>query len=437
MSGTAYERLGLEPGHYIRFRRGDIVLEGIVMPPYVFTDPNIVVVKLRNGYNIGVLYDEIRDLEILGKRISTVTEEVVGERVSQREDLPRVMVIGTGGTIASRIEYETGAVKPSTTVEELIEAIPEVSEIAYIEAETLFNILSENMRPEYWEKIAERVYWYMRKGVYRGIVVTHGTDTMSYTASAIAFAVTRKTVPVVFVGSQRSSDRPSSDAALNFIGAVTVAVKAPFAESVIAMHYTTSDEKIAVLRGVKTRKMHTSRRDAFRSINARPLALVDPYKREVEVIERDFIPRTDDEPILMNGFEKRVALIYSYPGIDPGILEYLVDRGYRGVVIAGTGFGHVPDYMIPVIKRAVDAGVAIAVTSQTLYGRVDLRVYQTGREMLRAGVIPCGDMLPETAYVKLSWVLDKTQDLSRVREMMAINYVNEYNPRLTEDLFLR
>jgi len=432
----AYKILGVEPGLYIRFRYKNEILEGVVMPPYVFTDPDIIVIKLKNGYNIGVLYSEIKDLEIIEMK-KPEASSISSEKIVQRKDLPKIIVVGTGGTIASKIEYETGAVKPSTSVDELIEAIPEVLDIAYIESETLFNILSENMRPEYWEIIAERIYNYMRDETYKGVIVTHGTDTMSFTASAIAFAIQRKNIPIIFVGSQRSSDRPSSDAALNFIGAVITAVKAPFAESVIAMHHETSDTKIAVSRGVKTRKMHTSRRDTFRSINSRPLALVDPFKKDVELIEKEYIPRSKEEPILMNGFDKKVALIYSYPGIDPEILEFLIEKKYRGIVIAGTGFGHVPEYMTPVIRKAINNNIAVAVTSQTLYGRVNLSVYQTGREMLRAGVIPCEDMLPETAYVKLSWTLYRTDNIESVRKIMLTNYVYEMNPRLTEDLFLR
>jgi len=241
----------------------------------------------------------------------------------------------------------------------------------------------------------------------------------------------------VFVGSQRSSDRPSTDAALNFIGALVAASKAPFAESVVAMHSETSDAEIAIHRGVRVRKMHTSRRDAFQSINARPLALVDPYKREVVVLESTYRQRGRGEPRLLNGFERKVALIYSYPGIDPELIDMLVDKGYRGIVIAGTGFGHVPEKLIPSLKRATEAGVPIAVTSQTLYGRVNLMVYTTGREMLRAGVIPCEDMLPETAYVKLSWILRRARDLEEVRRLMLTNIAGEISERHDINLYKR
>ncbi|MEZ0290717.1 MAG: Glu-tRNA(Gln) amidotransferase subunit GatD, partial [Sulfolobales archaeon] len=366
--------------------------------------------------------------------ISRESKEI--EEIRQREDLPRVKIVGTGGTIASFIEYTTGAVRPSATIEELIKTIPEAAEIAYLESETVFNILSENMRPEYWEVVIEKIYESMKKS-YNGIIVTHGTDTMSFTASAVAFAIQNMPVPVVFVGSQRSSDRPSSDSALNLISALIVATRAPIAESVIVMHSHTSDTLIGVYRGVKTRKMHTSRRDAFKSINETPLALVDPYKREIKIINKNFRERGDREPVLMNGFERKVALIYSYPGIDPELIEFFIEKRYRGIVIAGTGFGHAPEYVIPALKKAISSGISVAITSQTLFGRVNLKVYQTGREMLMAGVIPCEDMLPEVAYVKLSWILKRTEDMDTIRRIMTTNIANEISYRHTEDLFYR
>ncbi len=426
----------LEAGDLVRIKKRDLVIEGIVMPPYIFTDPWVLVIKLKNGYNIGIHIEEIKELEIISKgAIREQTEEI--RKINQETDLPRIRIIGTGGTIASFVDYLTGAVKPVASVDELLELIPEALEIAYVEGENIMNILSENMRPEYWEIIAKKLYEAMKKDVYRGIVVTHGTDTMSFTASAMAFAIQRKNIPIVFVGSQRSSDRPSSDAALNFIGALVAASKAPFAESVVAMHNSSSDDLIAIHRGVKVRKMHTSRRDTFKSINAKPLAYADPIKKDLLIEETTYLPRSSEEPILLNGFEKRVVLIYSYPGIQRDLLEYIIDSGYRGIVIAGTGFGHVPQDLIPVLKKGVDNGVAIAVTSQTLYGRVNLRVYQTGREMLKAGVIPCEDMLPEVAYVKLSWVLYRVNDMDKIKEMMLRNYAYEINTRHTEDLFIR
>ncbi len=426
------EDLGISVGDIVRIWKGNLVLQGIVMPKHTYSAEDIVVIKLESGYNVGVSIDRDTSIEIIGKR--SMEQRGAAEHMGSVGTGSLVKVIGTGGTIASKVEYETGAVKPAMKPEELLEVIPEAGEIARLDVEILMSVLSENMEPEYWERIAEAVYRAMASG-YGGVVITHGTDTMGFTSAAIAFAVQNMPVPAVFVGSQRSSDRPSTDAATNFIAALLAASKAPFAESVVAMHADTSDTEIAIHRGTRVRKMHTSRRDAFQSINSSPLATIDPYKREIKIISRGYRQRGEREPILVNGFERKVALIYSYPGIEPELVEIMIDRGYRGIVIAGTGFGHVPEKLIPSLKRAVDSGVPVAIASQTLYGRVNLMIYTTGREMLRAGVIPCEDMLPEVAYVKLSWILRRARDLGEVRELMLTNIAGEISPRHTKDLY--
>ncbi len=426
------EDLGVGVGDVVRIRKRDLVIQGIVMPKHIYSAPEILVIKLESGYNIGVLIDSGTSIEIIGKRpIDQKSIEISRGAVGSG---PLVKIIGTGGTIASKVEYETGAVRPAMTPEDLLEAIPEAGEIAKLDVEILMSILSENMEPEYWERIAESVYRAMVSG-YEGVVVTHGTDTMGFTSAAIAFAVQNMPVPTVFVGSQRSSDRPSTDAATNFIGALLAAAKAPFAESVVAMHSDISDLEIAIHRGTRVRKMHTSRRDAFKSINAQPIAMIDPYKREIKILSSDYRPRSKEEPILLNGFEKKVALIYSYPGIEAELIDTMIDKGYRGIVVAGTGFGHVPEKLIPSLKRAVEIGIPVAITSQTLHGRVNLAIYTTGREMLRAGVIPCEDMLPETAYVKLSWILRRTRDMDEIRKLMLTNIAGEISLRHTENLY--
>lgn len=424
----------VEVGDLVRIRKGGVIYEGIVMPKHAYSGEDIVVIKLESGYNIGLKIDSETSIEVIRKGAVKQVQRISSK--GARGSGEPIKVIATGGTIASKVEYETGAVRPAMTPEELLEAIPEAGEIATLDVEILMSILSENMEPENWERIAESVYRSMARG-YKGIVVTHGTDTMGYTSAAIAFAIQRMPIPVIFVGSQRSSDRPSTDAFLNFIGALIAASRAPFAESAVAMHSDTSDTEIAIHRGTRVRKMHTSRRDAFQSINAHPIALVDPYKREVRMIASDYRARGNEEPILYNGFERRVALIYSYPGIEAELIEMLIDKGYRGIVIAGTGFGHVPEKIIPTLRRATEMGIPVAITSQTLYGRVNLMIYTTGREMLKAGVIPCEDILPETAYVKLSWVLKRTRDMGEIRRLMLTNIAGEISGRHTVDLYRR
>jgi len=406
------------------------------MPKHALSAPEMIVLKLDNGYNVGIDSSKIARIEVVECR--PFREYSLVPTVQFDPSLPLVKVVGTGGTIASRVEYETGAVKPAMTPQDLLELMPELGRIARLEVEVLFNILSENMTPHHWEQIALCVARTIERSDVSGIVIAHGTDTMSYTAAALAFALQNLPYPIVLVGAQRSSDRPSTDAALNFISAVITTLRAPFGEVVVCMHGTPSDTYSLVHRGVKVRKMHSSRRDAFQSINDYPLARVWPLEGRVEVLNRRFIPRKDKDSLrVIARFEPRVALVKAYPGFQPEIIDMLVDRGFKGIVIEGTGLGHINEQSIPSIKRAVELGVAVVMTTQTLFGRVNMNVYLTGRRLLEAGVIPCSDMLPETAFVKLSWVLAQTQDLNEVRKLMLTNFVNEINPIHTPDLYPR
>ena len=427
------ESIGAEPGDRIRvFAIDGAVIEGVILPRYELGDSNVLVVKLGSGYNVGIHVNRIRKVEILGK---ATKRGPIGAPVSLLEETPSppqgilVSILGTGGTIASRVDYETGAVKPSMSQEEVLLAVPEVLNYASIEVEEVFSVLSEEMKPWMWERIVDAVARKIESGV-SGVVVTHGTDTMSYTAAALSFAFHRGLpVPVALVGAQRSSDRPSSDAAFNLLSAVIVAAKAPFSEVVVVMHGETGDTYSLAHRGVRVRKMHTSRRDAFQSINAPPLARVYPDSGRIEVLDNEYRPRGSQGLVVDNGFDGKVAYVKHYPGPIAEILETLIDKGFHGIVIEGTGFGHVSTDAIKAIERAIDEGIPVVVASQTLFGRVNLNVYSTGRRMLKAGVIPVEDMLPETAYVKLSWVLARTRDLGEVRRLMTSNLVGEISYR--------
>ena len=428
---------GLNVGDYVRIvekENGNTsVYEGIVMNPYELSEGETLTLKLDNGYNIGILVDQIVSVEILEK--ARPKGELKFEEVfPKRPDFPSVAIIGTGGTIASRIDYKTGAVHAAFTAEELAKAVPEIFEIANITPKLLFNIMSEDMKPEYWIRIAHEVARFLNNGE-DGVVIAHGTDTMGYTAAALSFMLRDLGKPVILVGSQRSSDRPSSDAAMNLICSVKMAT-ADFGEVAVVMHGETGDTYCLAHRGTKVRKMHTSRRDAFRSINDIPIARIWP-KGEVEFLRSDYRKRAESEVWVDDEMEERVALLKAFPGMSPEIIDFFVDKGYKGIVLEGTGLGHVPTYLIDTIKRATDEGVTVCMTSQCLYGRVNLNVYSTGRRLLKAGVIPCEDMLPETAYVKLMWVLGHTDDPKEVREMMLTNYAGEITPYTRFDTFLR
>ncbi|MEM0049275.1 MAG: Glu-tRNA(Gln) amidotransferase subunit GatD, partial [Candidatus Bathyarchaeia archaeon] len=262
---------GAEIGDLVRIIKDDVVLEGILIPRSEYGDERHITIKIRSGYNIGVEVTPSTRIE----RVSPETKPafIPPQPPEQKPGLPKVSILGTGGTIASRVDYRTGAVRPVMSASELYSIVPELADIAVIETEMLFNILSEDMTPKHWSIMAEAVARHIKNGV-QGVVIAHGTDTMGYSAAALSFALQNLPVPVILVGAQRSGDRPSSDAALNLIGAVTAASRAPFAEVSVAMHETTSDESIILHRGTKVRKCHTSRRDAFKTINATPLARV-------------------------------------------------------------------------------------------------------------------------------------------------------------------
>jgi len=427
------EKLGAHIGCRVRIiLSSNTIIEGLIMPKHEFSDLSTIVIKLDNGYNIGIDTKSMNSIELIECREFL---KVTPPPVTLRPQLPKTKILGCGGTIASKVEYETGAVKPAMSPAELLELIPELIDLTNLDVEVVFNILSEDMTPRHWSEIAQRV----RKAIEQevdGIVVTHGTDTMSYTAAALAFALQKLPLPIALVGSQRSSDRPSTDAALNLLAAVITTLQAPFGEVVVVMHGTSSDTIAYVHRGVKVRKMHSSRRDAFQSINDKPLAIIDLEKRILKVTNPRYIPRSSREELeFYCNFDDRVALVKAYPGFQSEIIDMLVDKGFHGIVIEGTGLGHIGSYTLNSIKRAIEQGVAIVMTTQTLFGRVNMNVYTTGRKLLEAGVIPGEDMLPEVAYVKLSWILAQTKDLDRVRQMMLTNFVNEINPVHTPDLY--
>ncbi|MCC6003172.1 MAG: Glu-tRNA(Gln) amidotransferase subunit GatD [Thermofilum sp.] len=417
---------------------GGGVLEGLLMPRPAFGDPDVIVVKLDNGYNIGISVERVSSITLVQRFSSKKSELHEGSaHPTHREELSKehVYFLSTGGTIASRVDYVTGAVYPYFTAEELYSMIPELREIARISTKTVFSIFSENMTPQHWSQLAleiERVF--REESDIRGVVIAHGTDTLHYTAAAMAFAIHQAPGPIVFVGAQRSSDRPSSDAALNTIGATLVALKAPFAESVIAMHANTSDELILVHRGVRARKMHTSRRDAFMSINALPLAEVNPHTWEMHLKANLYRGRADSVELFPK-FSDKVALVKFYPGMLPDILNFYVEKGFKGIVIEGTGLGHVNQGLIATINEAIRHGVLVAMTSQCLWGRVNLNVYRTGVELLKAGVIPAEDMTPETAYVKLSWIFGQTDDLEEAKQLFLTNIAFEYSKRSELDSY--
>jgi glutamyl-tRNA(Gln) amidotransferase subunit D len=386
---TAIKRAEAEIGDIIRITKDKEVYEGILIPRSEYGDEKHVVIKLKSGYNIGIRITTNTRIEKTGKGAKPAFAQSPPPK--QSPDLPKVAIISTGGTIASRVDYRTGGVRPALTASDLYSVVPELASIARINAQILFSLFSENITPKHWTEIAKAVAVQVEEGV-DGVVVAHGTDTMGYTAAALSFALQNLPVPVILVGSQRSADRPSSDAA------------------------------------TKVRKCHTSRRDTFKSVNASPLAKIGNGK--TTMLTEQYKKRDRARKLLLKPeFDEKVALVKSYPGINPAVIDWYVEKGCRGIVLEGTGLGHVGRCCFEATRKAVQRGVVVAMASQCIWGRVNMNVYDQGRDLLALGVIPLEDILPETATVKLMWILGQTEDTEEAKRLLMTNIANEFSSR--------
>ncbi|MHC4960067.1 MAG: Glu-tRNA(Gln) amidotransferase subunit GatD [Planctomycetota bacterium] len=396
-------------------RRGPFT--GIVLPRSETADDKHIVLKLHTGYNVGVASADVEAMSELGRQVAQY--KIPEQEFPKDPGKPRVKLLGTGGTIASRLDYRTGAVIPAFSPGELYGAVPELADYCNLETEKVCGVFSENIGYEHWKALAERVRDAAEEG-FDGVVIGHGTDTLHHTAAALSFMLEEVPFPVVLVGSQRSSDRPSSDAARNLIAAVRTAAEADLAEVVVCMYGPTSDLYHLLHRGTRVRKMHSSTRSTFRTLGDRPAGLLDGDK--FEWLKPDVKRRNRDGAVRIDtAFEERIALVYYYPNMQPDHLEALLDKGYRGIAIAGTGLGHVNTPCYDVLERAKEMGVLVVMTVQTLWGYCGMYVYDTGRDLMEKGVVPLGNMLPEVAYVKLGCALGRFPD---DREA-AVKYLQE------------
>ncbi len=399
--------------------------KGTILPRAENDDDQHLVLKIATGYNIGIDIRTILKMKEAGYQKANY--KIPEKQFPVTKGLPHVKLFGTGGTIASRLDYRTGAVIPAFTPGELYGSVPELAKICNLSTEKLFAVFSENMGPEQYKTLAKSIGREIENGI-DGIVVAHGTDTLSHTAAALTFMVQNSPVPIILVGSQRSSDRPSSDAALNLMHACFAAGHGNIAEVMVCMFGPTSDEYDFLHRGTRVRKMHSSYRSTFRTISDTPVGTVT--LKGVVPIKEDYNHRRKDKNVtVLPFFEERVAIVYYYPNMHPDMIDSLIDNGYKGIIIAGTGLGHINKPLYPAIERAAAKGIHVFMTVQTLWGYAHMFVYDTGRDLMAKGIVPLENMLPETAYIKLGWVLGQTTERQKVIDMMLTPVNDEITSR--------
>jgi len=397
---------------------GDLTYSGIIMPRYEHSDDKHIVLKLSSGYNIGLEIDKLEKIEKV--RAAGIRTEIF-QKLKKNHSLPKVLLLSTGGTIASKVDYRTGAVTPILTAEELNLSVPELAKIANIDTEVIFSEYSENIMPDHWLQIAQKLIEYSNSD-YSGIIIAHGTDTMHYTSSFLSFALAGYPIPIALVGSQRSSDRASSDAALNLIGATKFLVECKTNGVYVIMHHDENDETIACHLGTRVRKNHTSKRSAFQTIGGDPAYIIVNNKIQRNVKD-DFFRVKEFKPKIK--LDTKVALVKYHPGYDPKLFDKIIEMGFKAIIFEGTGLGHIGKTMYNSVKKAQEKDIFLGMTSQCIDGRIGMTVYESGRDLLDLGIIPLENMIPEVALVKAMWALGNSQDNEEIKKIMLKNIASE------------
>ncbi len=398
---------------------------------YLKKRDGIIELKLENGYNIGIDEKNIAGIKVL-KRIKASVNKSSGKKRSKKSKKPLIYILHTGGTIASKVDYNTGAVHPLFNPEELISMFPEIENYAEIKTKMLFNVLSEDLNFNNYNDIAEEIYKIANEGKAKGIIISQGTDTMHYTASALSFIIENLNIPVILVGAQRSSDRGSSDAHENLMNAVYFIIKSDFKGVAISMHLNSDDDAGVILPAQNSRKMHTSRRDAFKPINRDAIAFVK--NKKIELLESYWNVTGHEEvkgeiQLKFIKPELRIGVIKSRPNLPYNEISFY--NAYDGVVIEGTGLGHInlSNKKLKKELKALASRIPVVMASQCINGRINMNVYSRGRELKEIGVIGnMHTMTPETAYIKLAWLLSNYP--KRVKELFTKDFRGEIISRL-------
>jgi glutamyl-tRNA(Gln) amidotransferase subunit D len=419
-----------QPGDEVRVTTKKGSEEGTLMPSF---EEEVVLIKLKSGYNMGFKRKDVSQITLLQKGKEKKQEKV---KVTQDTTLPTIAILHTGGTIASKVDYRTGGVGSEFTPEELISLFPELKKIANVKSELIAQMWSDDLRFPHFTLIAQTVQKYVDQGV-QGIIIGMGTDNLAVAAAALSFMIEASPVPIVFVGAQRSSDRGSSDAAMNLICAAQFVVEANFGGVAICMHKHADDTTCVLLPATKTYKLHSSRRDAFQAVNDTPLAEVTYTTKKITFLKKKYSKRAS-KLVLAAKMENKVGLLKIHVHMQPEQFSFF--KGYKGLVIEGTGLGQTPGQVpndvakvhkkiYPAIKEVIESGCVVVMTTQCIFGAVNMNVYDKGRDLLKLGIIPGKDMLANTALVKLSWLLANYP--KEVKELMGKNLRGEINEQLT------
>ncbi|NHI92497.1 MAG: Glu-tRNA(Gln) amidotransferase GatDE subunit D [Candidatus Lokiarchaeota archaeon] len=421
----------INAGDKIEIKGKEEKFEGYLIPQTELGDPDIIILKISSGYNVGIRLKEVFEIKKL--KDTRKLESFTAKKLKINKKLPNISILHTGGTIASRLDYRTGGVVSAFSPEELIMLFPELEEIINIKARVITNLWSEDIRIGHYQLMANEIAEEIESGA-DGIILGHGTDTLHYTAAALDFIFSNLPIPILIVGAQRSSDRGSSDAGSNLISAARFIINTDFSGIAVCMHGTSNDTEIFINPPCKTRKMHTSRRDAFRPINVLPIAKLNYLKNEIEFIKKDYLRKDKNRKFeIKSNFEEKVGLIKIYPDFDANLIKYFIDNEYKGLIVEGTGLGHVPGVRDDISKKnekimeylGILAKKAIVImTSQCLYGRINMNVYDKGRDLQNVGIIPGEDMLPEIALIKLKWLLGN-YSIEEARSKARINLKGE------------
>lgn len=428
-----------EAGDRVKVITKEDIKEGILMPN---EETDSVVIKLDNGYNIGIENKKIKEIKVIEKYKEI--ESTIKKSVKKDSKKPTIAILHTGGTIASKVDYRSGAVYSSFKPEDLLEMFPELFKIANFSSKLIANMWSDDLRFEHFELIAKSIEKEVKNGV-DGIIIGMGTDNLAVASAALAFIVEDSPVPILLVGAQRSSDRGSSDAAMNLICAAEFISNTDFSGVAICMHENTGDNNCAILPATKTRKLHSSRRDAFKSVNDTIIARIDYNTKNIKFIKKDHLKKDKKRKLVIKPkMEDKVGLLKIHINMFPEQFEFY--KSYKGLVIEGTGLGHTPGQVpnewckihkkiYPALQRIVDSGCIVVMTTQCLFGGVHMHVYDKGVDLTKIGVIPGKDMLAETAFVKLAWLLGNYKK-DEVKDLIGKNLRGEINERILNDEFL-